>query len=213
MPSPSIAMKEEPAVNAVPVASFRVPPESVCNLKWVIAVLSRTLRLTLMVVVASSWIEAGRVMDGWSAASLMVIVKVPVASLSPPLSVPPVSVSVTVTDVLPYLFAAGVNARVPLAFIVGIASKSDESNPLSANVESCPLSSAGPSLILEAQVAEYAPESSSTVTSLPLVKPGASLTAVTVMVSVASLLQPLSCAPTHAWKPIVMLPLKSATGV
>jgi hypothetical protein len=109
---------------------------------------------------------------------------------TPPFAVPPLSCSRTVTVAEPFAFAAGVYVNFPFESIAGSAEKRGSLFVVTRNVTVCPFSSAGPGLIAVAHpVTDCAPESSSTVSSDPLVKLGGSLTAVTLIraVSVAML--------------------------
>ncbi len=86
---------------------------------------------------------------------------------------------------LPNAFATGAKLNTPPAEIDGPLAKSDGLLfETTLNVSVWPDSSAGPALMPVAQFAEYEPESSSTVTSPPPVKDGASLTATIVIVNV-----------------------------
>ena len=88
------------------------------NFIWVISVVSEAFLPISIVVDASSLIT-------WfdnvsrSPTGLIVIVKVPVTSLSPPFAVPPSSDSVTLTLAAPNIFSSGVNVKVPLESIDG----------------------------------------------------------------------------------------------
>src|SRR5205814_2169231 len=86
--------------------------------------------------------------------------------------------------------------------------------PVTVKVTDWPLSSAGPAEMAVAQAALYAPESSSTVTSPPLVNDGASLTALTVMVKVcgAELSTPPLTVPPSSWRVTVTVALPLASG-
>src|SRR5687767_1954078 len=88
-----------------------------------------------------------------------------------------------VTVAVPFAFAAGVNVSTPLAETLGCALKSALLSLEVKNVSVWPLSF-GPALMPVAHAAEYAPESSLTVTLPPLVKDGSSFTALTVMTNV-----------------------------
>src|SRR5438093_5412096 len=116
--------------------------------------------------------------------------------------------------VLPNAFGAGVKVSVPvIGSTAGPTAKSAGLVlPATTKVNACPLSSTGPALIALAQPATVrAPASSATVTSGPFVKPGASLTAVTVTVTATVFERPPSSSLTRYWATSV--PLKFAAGV
>src|SRR3954453_3810326 len=110
---------------------------------------------------------------------------------APPFAVPPSSWAATVTDALPFAFAAGVKVSVPSGAIDGCTLKSALLLLVAAKVTLCDDSLAGPGLMLVAHGAEEGPESSFTVTSPPLVNDGGSLTGAMVMVAVLSFVPPL----------------------
>src|ERR1044071_8115728 len=113
------------------------------------------------------------------------MVKVCGAEVStPPLAVPPSSCAVTVTVAVPFASAATVNVSTPVEEIDGCALKRLLLLLLVLNETVCDDSFAGPALIAVAHAAEYAPESSFTVTLPPLVNDGASFTLFTVIVNV-----------------------------
>ncbi len=135
---------------------------------------------------------AMRLNVGASFTGVTVIVNVCAGLVStPPLAVPPLSVSLSVIVADPFAFGAGVNVRAPLALTAGPAAKSAGFElPVRTNASVCPASSAGPALMPVAQLAtDCAPASSSTVWSGPLVKLGAWLTGLTVMPTVAAALE------------------------
>ena len=91
---------------------------------------------------------------------------------------------------LPFALAAGVYVSVPVASTAGPAANSAAFVfAVTWNVSVWPASFAGPALMLVAQFAmDCAPAPSSTDGSAPLVKLGASFTAVTVMMNVCAAL-------------------------
>ena len=100
----------------------------------------------------------------------------------------------------------------------GPAANSDGSSGVAVKVSVCELSFAAPLLMPVAQPATvFAPESSSTATSAPLVKVGGSLTAGTEMVNVCGSLvstPPFAVPPSSTMRnPIVAVPLAFAAGV
>src|SRR5712664_4686446 len=108
---------------------------------------------------------------------------------TPPFATPPWSCSCTVTVAAPIAPAAGVKVSAPVADTAGCAENSAVLVVVTMKFSVCPLSSAGPALMLVAQPATvFAPESCGTVWSAPLVKLGASFTAVTLMVNVCAAL-------------------------
>ena len=83
---------------------------------------------------------------------------------TPPLAVPPLSCSCTVTSVLPLALGAGVNVSVPVAEIAGATVNSAGLAGVTRKLSVCAASSAGPALIAVAQpVTDCAPALSSTV--------------------------------------------------
>src|ERR1043165_2074567 len=123
--------------------------------------------------------------DGASLTAVTWIVKVIGADMSlPPFAVPPSSCSVTVTMASPFAFGAGANVSTPAGEIDGCTLKRALLLFVAVNETVCVDSSGGPAGAVVAHAALYAPESSITVTSPPLVNDGASLTAMTVMVNV-----------------------------
>src|SRR5437667_25447 len=113
------------------------------------------------------------------------MVKVTAVEVStPPLAVPPLSESVTVAVALPFALGAGVKLSTPVAEIDGCTLEGARVWLEGWKWTVWPPSSAGPAEMAVAHAAEYAPESSLTVTLPPPVNDGASLTAVTVMVKV-----------------------------
>src|SRR5436189_281050 len=127
-----------------------------------------------------------------------VMVKVCAGLVStPPLAVPPLSVSFTETVLLPDRPAAGVYVRVPVAALPNLLAAAVKLNvpvpdtagarensvgfelPMMLKLTVWAASSEGPGEIAVAHGAEYAPESSKTVTVPPEVNVGASLTALT----------------------------------
>ena len=99
---------------------------------------------------------------------------------APPLSVPPLSTSVTVTSAVPLASGAGVKVSVPAESRAGGAAKRERSSTLTVKESAWPASSGGPALRCEAQLGNVCgPASSSTVMSGPMVKRGASLTGLT----------------------------------
>src|SRR5438874_2470455 len=114
------------------------------------------------------------------------MVKVTAAEVStPPLAVPPLERRIAVTVAVPFALGAGVKLSTPVAEIDGCALKSALLSFEAWKVAVCD-ASFGPAEMAVAQAAEYAPESSLTVTLPPDVNDGASLTAVTVMVKVCT---------------------------
>src|SRR5262249_53593012 len=101
---------------------------------------------------------------------------------TPPLAVPPLSVSRSVIVAEPNAFAAGVSVTVPVGHPAGPALNSAALVLLAIPTQPASAPSSGPALIAVAQpVTICAPASSSTVWFAPLVKLGASLIPVTVM--------------------------------
>ncbi len=153
--------------------------------------------------------------DGASFTASIVIVNDCVLLVSVP---PPSSMRTTSTLVLPSALAAGVNVRVPEAEMSGPAANSDGSSGVAVNVSVCELSFAGPLLMPVAQpTTVFAPESSSTVTSAPLVKVGGSLISGMEMWNVCGLLEsspPFKRPPSSTMRnPTVAVPLALAAGV
>src|SRR5258708_2225690 len=103
----------------------------------------------------------------------------------PPLAVPPLSCSFTVTVAVPLALGAAVKLRVPDGVIVGWVVTRALLLLLTMKSSAWPGGAGGPAEMLVAQLVKVCgPASSSTVSSGPLVKLGASLTGVTVMVNV-----------------------------
>src|SRR5437868_5285622 len=95
---------------------------------------------------------------------------------TPAWAVPPSSLRKTVTVAVPFAFGAGVKLSTPAAETDGCALKSALLSFEAWKVTVCE-ASFGPAEMAVAQAAEYAPESSLTVTLPPEVNDGASLTA------------------------------------
>src|SRR5437762_4294807 len=137
---------------------------------------------------------------------------------TPPFAVPPLSWSYTETIAVPNASGAGVYVSTPAALTAGCTLKSALLLFVTLNVSVCPASSAGPLLIAVAQpLTVCRPESSFTFSSAPLVKLGASLTALTVITNCTTAVvstppfatPPLSCSCTLT----VAVPFAFATGV
>jgi hypothetical protein len=112
---------------------------------------------------------------GLSFTAFTVMVNVCAVELStPPLAVPPLSFSTTVIVAVPLAFVAEVKVSVPLAAMAGAAeNKAAFVLPVTWNVSVWAASSAGPAESAVAQPAMLcAPQSSLTVTFVPLVKVG-----------------------------------------
>ena len=118
---------------------------------------------------------------------LTVIVNVCCADVSwPPLAVPPLSCTCTVTVALPKASDAVVNVRVPLGLIAGCTENRPLLSFVTMKLTVCNDSLVGPGDILVAQFGSvHEPLSSSTMTLLPFVNDGTSLTGLTVIVKVA----------------------------
>src|SRR5258706_168697 len=124
---------------------------------------------------------------------------------TPPFAVPPLSCAATETcTVVVGALTAGVKFNVPLEVTAGCAVKAALLSLLTRNETVCADSFDGPALILVAQLTnDCAPASLETLTSGPLVKLGASLTGVMVMVNV--------CAAEVSTPPFAVPPSSCAT--
>ena len=150
---------------------------------------------------------------GASLTAVIMIVKVWVAEVStPPFVIPPLSWTSRVMVARPLASAAGVNVRVPFEATAGTTEKSPLFVlPVMLKLRTWPDSLAGPVSRAVAQPRTvFAPLSSFTTWLAPLVKEGTSLTAVTSMVTVATLLTPP--VPSSAVKVNESDPLKSGLG-
>ena len=144
--------------------------------------------------------------DGWSLTDVTLITKVCAAEVStPPLAVPPLSISTRVIVAVPLAFAAGVKVSTPVGDTAGpAANRPGLVSPVMLKTTVWPDSLAGPGEIAVAHgLIVCAPASSSTVTSGPLVKLGAWLTWVTLMMKV--------CGAEVSTPPLAVPPLSIAT--
>src|SRR4029079_17862057 len=106
-------------------------------------------------------------------------------------AVPPVSLIRTVTLARPTTAAVGVNVSVPLAAIAGAAEKSPALSLVTVKLRACAASSGGPALRFVAHATNVcAALFFGTDLFGPLVKLGASLTLVTVTLTVATAVPP-----------------------
>src|SRR6185503_21193023 len=161
----------------------------------------------------------GTLLTGASLTPLMVMVKVCGADVStPPLAVPPLSLSTIVIVAGPLALAAGVDVKVPVGLIAGPAENRPELVlPVTSKATVWPDSLAGPGEMAVAQLLTVcAPASSFTVWFGPLVNDGASLTELTVTRKVLTKVStpPLAVPPlSFTVTVIVAEPLILATGV
>ena len=138
---------------------------------------------------------------------------------TPPLAVPPLSFMLTVMVATPGWLAAGVKVSVPLGLIAGPALNIAGLLLLTTwKVTVCAASSAGPVLIAVAQgVTVCAVAFCNTLTSAPLTKLGASLTAVTLITKLCVALvstPPSAVPPLSLMRTVrVAVPLALAAGV
>ena len=138
--------------------------------------------------------------------------------LTPPFAEPPVSWIRTVTVADPLAFAAGAYVRVPVGLIEGPAEKRFGWSAETWKFTFWPDSSGAPLLMSVAQpVTVCAPAPSPTDWSGPLVKLGASFTAVTLITNVwlGLALMPPFAVPPSSWRWMVMVadPLAFEAGV
>ena len=209
----AFAVRSAPLASVICVPTFAANPLTAVTVRVSPASGSMSLASTpgggTVSTVSSSVVTASSTATGGSLTAPTLITTVCGAEvLAPPLAVPPLSDSVQVSVVVPETSGWSVNVSVPVAGSMAgrTANRAALVLPVRVKVRTWPASSVGPALIPVAHpMTVVSPLSSTTaIGSVPLMKLGASFTAVMVIVKVCGAdvsspppaVPPLSCSST-----------------